>query len=257
MSRERWNITLAVARQKTNAAAYEQPFPVEVDPQEYVLDVIERVWAFQDRSLTFRHACHHSTCGACGMLVNGVEKLTCITTVESVTRAGGTLHIAPLRNFPVVSDLVVDMSQFYIHMEQAKANQVVPLDQSALPYEKNLFAVDGLQHERLADCIECGLCISACPIALTTQSYFGPAVLAAAQLGYVQSKDNTLLNLVDCAEGVWRCHSGFECTAVCPSNVDPAWRIMDMRRRVIRHRIRQVFGLDPVQQNQTSGENRA
>jgi succinate dehydrogenase/fumarate reductase iron-sulfur protein len=246
MSQERWNITILIARQKTNGVRHDQPFAIEVDPQEYVLDVIERIWAFKDRSLTFRHACHHSTCGACGMLVNGVEKLTCITSIQSVTHPGGTLHIAPLRNFPVVSDLVVDMSHFYLHMEQARSNQVVPLEQSALPYEKDLFAVDGLEHERLADCIECGLCISACPIAITAGSYLGPAVMAAAQLGHVQRNEVALLNLVDCADGVWRCHSGFECSAVCPSNVDPAWRIMDMRKRVIRHRLRQIFGLEPT-----------
>ena len=69
-----------------------------------------RVWAFKDRTVCFRHACHHSTCGGvCGMRVNDVEKLTCITYIRDVTRDGGTLKVEPLRNFPVVSDLVVDM----------------------------------------------------------------------------------------------------------------------------------------------------
>jgi succinate dehydrogenase/fumarate reductase iron-sulfur protein len=116
---------------------YTQSFELEVDPDEYVLDGVERVWAFHDRSLVFRHACHHSTCGACGMRVNGVEKLTCITTIRSVTRNGGTLRVEPLRNFPVVSDLVVDMSIFYVRLDQARFPPGGPVDEANLGYEKD------------------------------------------------------------------------------------------------------------------------
>ena len=72
MSKETWNITLRILRRKGESEAHWQDFKMDVDPDEYVLDAVERVWAFHDRSLTYRHACHHSTCGACGMVVNGV-----------------------------------------------------------------------------------------------------------------------------------------------------------------------------------------
>ncbi|MBI4928115.1 MAG: succinate dehydrogenase/fumarate reductase iron-sulfur subunit [Anaerolineae bacterium] len=242
MSTERWTVNFLVSRKIGDTKAHLESFKIEVDPDEYVLDGVERIWAFHDRSLTFRHACHHSTCGACGMLVNGVEKLTCITTIRSVTHNGGTLKVEPLRNFPVVSDLVVDMGLFYTRMDEVKASQVVPVNNSTLPYETVEFPADGIEHERLADCIECGCCISACPVALTTDSYYGPAVLAGAHQTESILKDGQAFNLVDHADGIWRCHSGFECSAVCPSNVDPAWRIMDLRRRVIGHRIKQFFG---------------
>ncbi len=243
MSRERWNIKLLVYRQKGNEAPHYQLFELEVDPDEYVLDAIERIWAFQDRSLVFRHACHHSTCGACGMLINGVEKLTCITPIKTVAKPGSTIKVEPLRNFPVTSDLSVDMGVFYQNMELAKSSQVVPVAGSALPHEKGIFVDDGVEHERLTDCIECGMCISACPAALTSSTYLSPAVLAAAQQMHTLTNEPGLIELVDCAEGLWRCHSGFECSAVCPSNVDPAWRIMEMRRRVIRTNIKRFFGL--------------
>jgi len=102
---ETWKITLRVYRQKENQEAHFDDFHMEVNPDEYVLDAVERAWAFHDRSICFRHACHHSTCGACGMRVNGVEKLTCITLIREVTHDGATLKVEPLRNFPVVSDL--------------------------------------------------------------------------------------------------------------------------------------------------------
>ncbi|MEI7990783.1 MAG: 4Fe-4S dicluster domain-containing protein, partial [Chloroflexota bacterium] len=93
----------------------------------------------------------------------------------------------------------------------------------------------------LADCIECGCCISACPIAGTAEEYLGPAVLAAAQLNGLSTAPECL-RLVDSEVGVWRCHSAFECTAVCPSNVEPGWRIMDLRKQVIGMRIMKLFG---------------
>jgi succinate dehydrogenase / fumarate reductase iron-sulfur subunit len=240
MSHEKWNITLRISRQKGSEARSYQGYSIEADPDEYVLDTVERVWAFMDRSLCFRHACHHSTCGACGMLVNGVEKLTCITLVRSVVHDGGTLVVEPLRNFPVISDLVVDMSSFYTRMDDVKAPQVAQLNSACLPFERKTHG-GSANFERLVDCIECGLCISACPAALTSSEYLGPAVLAAAQ--HVSS--DPILDQVDNQNGPWRCHSAFECTAVCPSNVNPGWRIMDLRKKIIRRRVKKLFHRNP------------
>ena len=65
--------------------------------------------------------------------------------------------------------------------------------------------------------------------------------LAAAQDNGLKRKPE-LLSVVDCEDGVWRCHSAFECTAVCPSFVDPARRIMDLREQVVSARFRKLFG---------------
>ena len=238
MTEETWKVTFIITRQKGSEPPRTQSFQLEVNPDEYVLDGIERVWATHDRSLTFRHACHHSTCGACGMRVNGVEKLTCITTLRSVTHDGGVVRVEPLRNFPVISDLVVDMSSLYVRLDQARFSQVAPLDKANLGYEPD---PAGGAYERLVDCIECGCCISACPVALTTPAYLGPAVLAAIQHSYVNSRLPALLDFADQGDGVWRCHSAYECSAVCPSNVDPAWRIMDLRRKVAGRRLSRGF----------------
>ncbi len=247
MTDSQWTITFRIARQRGDGERSYQDYTIKVDPDEYVLDGIERIWAFQDRGLTFRHACHHSTCGACGMLVNGYEKLTCITPIRAVSHDGGTLRIDPMRNFPVVSDLVVDMSDFYNRLEQTGYSQVAQLGEACLPYEEGCGPNqpddrhERASYERLVDCIECGLCISACPPSRTDESYLGPAVLAAIQQGIAEGKGSQLLEMADCKEGVWRCHSAYECTAVCPSNVDPAWRIMNLRRQVIGHRIAGLF----------------
>jgi succinate dehydrogenase/fumarate reductase iron-sulfur protein len=238
----KWNVTFQVHRQKGDKPSRLETFTLEVDPEEYVLDAVERIWAFHDRSLLFRHACHHSTCGACGMLVNGVEKLTCITTIRSVTSDGGTVKVQPLRNFPIVSDLVVDMGIFYRRMEEVNAPANIPLNQAPDPDTNTIAPAKNAPADlwRLADCIECGCCISACPVPLTTPEYLGPAVLAGAQHRGLNG-NMELLDLVDSPNGVWRCHSAFECTAVCPANVEPAWRIMDLRKQVVKAKIKKFF----------------
>jgi succinate dehydrogenase / fumarate reductase iron-sulfur subunit len=238
-------VTFEVYRKKGDRPAHFDPFEMDVDPDEYVLDGVERIWAQKDRTLVYRHACHHSTCGACGMRVNGVEKLTCITTIRAVTRDGGTLRIEPLRNFPLLSDLAVDMTPFYARMDASRYPAVAPI--SAAPSGTGTTGIAPMggsgrspDFARLNDCIECGLCISACPVATTSGGYLGPGVMAGIQFSGLKGHPE-LVGLADSDHGIWRCHSVYECSEVCPSFADPAWRIMDLRRQVIRARIHQLF----------------
>ncbi|HAD07724.1 MAG TPA: hypothetical protein DCE76_11265, partial [Anaerolineaceae bacterium] len=93
MTEEKWTVKFVIYRKKGDQPPRYDSYVLEVDPDEYVIDGVERIWAFHDRSLIFAHACHHSTCGACGMRVNDVEKLNCITKIRDVTSNGGTLKI--------------------------------------------------------------------------------------------------------------------------------------------------------------------
>lgn len=237
---EKWNVTLKISRWKQGEPQHFDEFQMDASPDEYVLDVIERVWAFQDRSLCFRHACHHATCGACGMRVNNLEKLTCITAIRDVTRDGGTLKVEPLRNFPLVSDLVVDMGSLYRRLESVGARSVLPVTEAEIENPPETWPDEEAQYIRLADCIECGLCVSACPSAATSSEYLGPAVLAGAQANGLKHNPE-LLRVMDSEDGVWRCHSAFECTAVCPSFVDPGRRIMNLRTQVMKERLGSLF----------------
>ncbi len=236
-----WTVKFMVYRQKGQSNSHYDEFTLKVNPEEYVLDAIERIWAFFDRSLCFAHACHHSTCGACGMRVNGVEKLTCITLIRSVTKDGGTVRVDPLRNFPIISDLAVDMGRLYVNNEATGQKSVISCaDEPANPKLSKEAQEAERDFIRLSDCIECGLCVSACPVATTTSAYLGPAALAGAhQRGL--DHDNDILQIVNSENGVWRCHSAFECSAVCPSNVDPAARIMALRKQVMVMQIKNMF----------------
>jgi succinate dehydrogenase / fumarate reductase iron-sulfur subunit len=198
-----------------------------------VLDALEKIWAEQDRSLVFRHACHHASCGSCGIRVDGVEKLACIVPLHEVTRDGGTLTCEPLRGFPVVVDLVVHLGDFFDGLEEASFEIIRKVE--------TLQSSPGHKHTRFENCIECGLCVSACPISASDDMYLGPASLAASWRMTEEPRGTDVkrvLAYVDQEHGCWRCHAAFECSEVCPSNVDPAAMIMSLRRHLLKHKLR-------------------
>ncbi len=239
---EQWSVNFQIFRHKEGEAPHYDNFTLDVNPDEYILDAVERIWAFHDRTLCYRHACHHSTCGACGMRVNHVEKLTCITTIRSVTQNGGTVVIEPLRNFPVISDLAVDMGSLYTKMDTVMAPSVQSVVKAEVETPASHWHAEDEEIIRLTDCIECGLCISACPVSITSPDYLGPAVMAGAHAHGLFSEDgSTILEVLDSEDGLWRCHSAFECTAVCPASVDPGRRIMALRTQVIAKKFKNFF----------------
>jgi succinate dehydrogenase / fumarate reductase iron-sulfur subunit len=148
--------------------------------------------------------------------------------------------VEPLRNFPVISDLAVDMGSLYSRLETVAARSVLPATEAEIENPPATWDKTDQQYIRLADCIECGLCISACPAAATSDTYLGPAILAGAQANGLK-RNPELLHNVDTEDGLWRCHSAFECTEVCPSFVDPARRIMNLRTQVIKERFNGLF----------------
>jgi succinate dehydrogenase / fumarate reductase iron-sulfur subunit len=208
------SLTLQILRTSREKVShrYWQAFKVTLPADAYVLDALEAAWR-QDSTLMFRHSCHHASCGSCGIRIQGRERLSCITSAFGVARRD-VLRLEPLRNFPVIADLVIDMSSLAQKLEGVHAHVTKE--------------VESAQH--FVNCIECGLCISACPIAATDKDYLGPAVLAAAgpnmHLVDVRSQ-------VEGPNGVWRCHSAFECTEVCPAGVEPGTAIMNLRKELL------------------------
>lgn len=241
-----WKITLRIFRYKQNDnQPHWDSFTLEVRPDEYVLDAVERIWAEQDRSLVFRHACHHAACGACGIRVDGVEKLGCITRIDEVTTDGGMLTIEPMRNFNIVSDLLVDVAPFYRNMEKANFT-LIRTAEPMIDLETGNKASRSKPAVRYENCIECGICVSACPISATDPDFIGPAALAAiARMAAEPRADvdvNELLAIADSEHGLWRCHLAFECLEACPAHVDPAYLISNLRRQVMGYRINRLFG---------------
>jgi succinate dehydrogenase / fumarate reductase iron-sulfur subunit len=217
-------------------------FTMPVDPErDTLLDLIERTWASLDRTLVFRHACHHASCGTCAIRVDGRERLPCVTTVADVWNGRSALTLEPLRNFPVVADLAVDPSGLLARMSALQMPYVRTVEPAVRASSGVTRDGDVGAAERFEDCIECGACVSACPVASGDPDYLGPAVLAAAERLIEASDVNRAARALDMADtdhGVWECRATWACSAVCPSGVDPAARIMALRRAVLTRSIR-------------------
>jgi succinate dehydrogenase / fumarate reductase iron-sulfur subunit len=80
-------------------------------------------------------------------------------------------------------------------------------------------------------------------VANTNPDFIGPAGLAAAYRALVTQERpaEEIFAWVDHDDGAWRCHSAMECSAVCPSDVDPGHKIMALRRELVSHRVRRFF----------------
>lgn len=243
-------VTLRILRSRPDRAQHYETYDVTVPDAANVLDAIEQVWAQHDRDLMFRHACHHASCGTCAVRVNGREKLPCIDPVSAYNDK--TLTIEPLRNFPIVGDLVTDVAQFFHNQEASHFVITRPteneLDGKPIAYTQGLDPESAatVPSNRFENCVECGICLSACPTMAADYKFFGPAGLAAIQRQMAKTTDANekarLLELADGEQGVWRCHSAWECTEACPQNVFPAEAIMSLRREITKGRFRKLFG---------------
>jgi succinate dehydrogenase / fumarate reductase iron-sulfur subunit len=198
-------------------------FELESRAHMTVLDAVERLRFQKDRSLMYRHSCHHGSCGTCGALVNGKEVLMCLTRLHDLPRE---VTVEPLSQFPVVGDLAVDPSRLYAdfpesadYLRSSEANR-----ESAVPEEIEEFT-------RFENCIECGLCEVACPI---EDRFIGPAALAAfnRELDKHPEREQELLDAVAVPHGARRCDRALACSRVCPLGVYPAKHIAQLRRKL-------------------------
>lgn len=211
-----------------------------------VLDVIERAWSESDPTLVFRHACHHGSCGTCTVRVDGRERLPCVTPLADVWDGRAVLTVEPLRGVPLIADLAIDPKEQIGRMAAIRFPYVRVVEAEVRSAAGSIDSgpdADVGSAERFEDCLECLACVSACPVASGAPEYLGPAVLAAAQRVLEEPRHQDVgrvLDLVDTDHGIWQCRSAWACSAVCPNGVDPAARIMDLRRRVLTGRGRAI-----------------
>lgn len=206
---------------------------VPVDERTTVLEALRWIQLHRDPTLGLRHSCFHASCGTCGVRVNGRERLACVTPLSEVS---GTVTVDPIANLPVLHDVVVDMAPFVARFPEPHP---IVRESEHLPEAPTPAGIEA--YERYEDCIECGLCLSACPVAATDDTYVGPAALAYAQrlLEEPRADRDAILDWADQDAGAWRCHAAFECTEACPSDVRPAQRIMALRKDLGRRRKQQ------------------
>jgi fumarate reductase iron-sulfur subunit len=197
-----------------------------------VLDGLNHIKDHLDGTLSYRWSCRMGICGSCGMTVNGEPKLTCATFLSDY--GPGPVRVAPLGNFPVIRDLVVEIGDFMRKLAEVKPwlirQEEKPLSEGE--YRQTPEEMD--QYKQFSMCINCMLCYAACPVYGLDSKFVGPAAIALAQRYNLDSRDQGAeerLEALSGHEGIWGCTFVGECTRVCPKHVDPAGAIQRYKLR--------------------------
>lgn len=207
-------------------------FRVKMESMERVLDGLIKIKENIDGTLTFRKSCAHGVCGSCAMKINGKNRLACQTLVKDLPEV---IEIEPLPSFPVIKDLVVDMTAFF-----KKNDKVLPyLINNEPPPERERIQTPEDQHKILESitCIMCGSCTSSCPVFWANKDYLGPSALLKAYRFLFDSRDRATderLQAITGEDGLWRCHSIFNCVEVCPKEIDITKHILKLKRLAVK-----------------------
>lgn len=230
-------ITLSIYRYNSEVDAqpymkdYQLIIPKKSDPM--VLTLLERIKAEQDATLSYRRSCREGVCGSDGMNINGSNGLACITHLSQLKT--DKIVIRPLPGFPIIRDLVVDMSQFYRQYERVEPylqnNEVAPA-QERLQSPEERAQLDGLY-----ECILCACCTSSCPsFWWNPEKFIGPAGLLQARRFLADSRDKATehrLNNLQDPFSVFRCRTIMNCANVCPKGLNPTQAIAKIRTQML------------------------
>ena len=213
-----------------------QTFEVPREASQTILDVVTHIQRALDPTLAYRFACRVGMCGSCAMMVNGVPRWTCRTHVDKVVQQN-ELTIGPLRNLPVIRDLVTDMREFFDKWARAKGEfrgSATRDDDFARVLPDSPPRV---QADAGIECIGCGVCYAACDVVKWNPDYLGPAALNRAWtlINDVRGKENLeRLRAVAGDAGCHACHTHVSCTERCPKHLSPTAAIAGLKREVTK-----------------------
>ena len=214
--------TIHIARSAEGGRSRFQTYTLDLAPEMTVLDALFAIQHDLDPTIAFRCACRVGMCGTCAVQVNGVSRLACKTRLTDLGSKDVTLTSLP--HFPVIRDLAVSLKPFF-----DKWRSILPALRPRDPESQELARIpaDSAYAQRTPgkrDCITCGACFAACGISGINSHYLGPAAINKALLRILDPRDTAhrqrLQTLDDSHSGVWRCHTQFNCVAVCPKGID-------------------------------------
>ena len=226
-------ITLRIARFNPSHDNEKQfmEFNVPYEKWTTVLEAILEVKKHFDHSVAVRYSCRQSTCGSCGMIINGKPRLACFTKISELE--SDVVTVEPMNNFPIIRDLAVRFERLFDTHHKIKPYLIRDDSEISTNEKEFMQSPEELeQYIQFANCIKCGLCNSACPTMATDSSFIGPQALAQAYRYVADSRDkgkDSRLKIIDDSHGIWRCHFAGSCSQVCPKGVDPAMGIQFLR----------------------------
>ncbi len=211
-------------------------YKVEADPTDRVLDLLEYVKGYYDGTLSFRRSCAHGICGSDGLRINGRNYLACKALVRDLSSS--KITIEPLLGLKVVKDLIVNMEPFF---DNYRAVLPYFINNDNPPRTERLQSPE--ERERFDDttkCILCGCCTTSCPSFWANEAYLGPAAFVNAHRFIFDSRDQAAaerLAILGEQFGVDRCHTIFNCTLVCPREIEITRAIGEIKKAIATGRL--------------------
>ncbi|GAA1611349.1 succinate dehydrogenase/fumarate reductase iron-sulfur subunit [Kribbella sancticallisti] len=197
-----------------------QDYEVEVNEGEVVLDVIHRLQATQTPDLAVRWNCKAGKCGSCSAEINGQPKLMCMCRMNTFEE-DEVVTVTPMRTFPVMRDLVTDVSFNYTKAREIPAF-TPPVDLK--PGEYRMQQVDVERSQEFRKCIECFLCQDTCHVIRdheeNKESFSGPRFLmriAELDMHPLDAADRQ--HEAQDQHGLGFCNITKCCTEVCPEHI--------------------------------------
>uniref|UniRef100_Q3AUB9 Succinate dehydrogenase subunit B n=1 Tax=Chlorobium chlorochromatii (strain CaD3) TaxID=340177 RepID=Q3AUB9_CHLCH len=201
-------------------------YTIPVERGITVLRALNYIKEHLDESLSFRAFCQAGICGSCSMRINGISKLACTTQVWDVlatSKEVGVIKIDPLRNLPLIKDLIVDMDPLVDKMKHYSNWVESTMPEASMGKKEFLISEEEfLQYDKATDCILCASCVSECSILRANKAYVSPAVLLKSYRMNVDSRDaihdQRLAELVQ-DHGVWDCTHCYRCQETCVKSI--------------------------------------
>ncbi|KEA46519.1 (2Fe-2S)-binding protein [Campylobacter mucosalis] len=228
---------------------FEQTY--ELEKSEYegktLLSVLLRIKQTRDITLNFTASCRSAICGACAVRVNGYSYLACDTKMEELLKEydnPDTLKIAPIKNFRVISDLVVDWEPSIENLRKIKPTIVAKDEFSP---EKGCKQTQE-EFDRISkqwDCILCGCCASECnKLEADASDYMEPFVFTHAfRAAYDSRSKDPMIHLKPSIDnGLWMCVHCQECADRCPKGISAADDIAGLRVMAMRKGLKDGTG---------------
>ncbi len=214
-----------------------QEYTFAHEPGKTILWGLQKIKETIDPSLTFVAACRHAVCGACAVRVNGQAVLACETPMdELISRFGDTLTLAPIANFKVIRDLVVDWEPKVERLKKVKP-WLIPKDEFSETTGCRQSAAEFKKIQQQSDCILCGACASECnKLSVDNSDFLEPFIFTKAQKFVADSRDKAAKEHLQAAmdNGLWKCVHCQECVTKCLKHVEPAEDISKLRQASIR-----------------------
>ncbi|MGE5141222.1 MAG: succinate dehydrogenase iron-sulfur subunit [Rudaea sp.] len=219
---------------ETDKKPHWEAYKIEAEPNDRLLDGLQNIKWYVDGTLTLRRSCAHGICGSDAMMINGRNRLACKVIMRDVARESSPIVVEPLRGFPIIKDLVVDMEGFF-----AKYRAIKPflINDEPPPERERLQSIkDRARFDDTTKCILCASCTTACPTYWADREYIGPAAIVQAHRFIFDSRDegaDERLNILGERGGVFSCRSIFNCSQSCPREIDIVKAINEVRQALL------------------------